>query len=376
MQNMVITKKGQLLLAQLIANENTIDFTKVVTSRVDYSGEDLESLESIESEQEVIPDRVSITEDSSAVNVLARFDNTEVEEGYNVMAIGLYAIDNEDSEILYAVCIADEGMDYMPSILEGIAGISYNLVTKIGNADNVILEVNPVGFVSRDEFLVLEDRVNTVETSFEVQTYTSYGQIGISDSELSQTDWASNAVVILNAMPTDSYLKIYFDETTNVNTSASLNVDVSFPSGYLEVQKGVNLEVPNVFTLTKGGSVDFMKGSYDGQWRGFRELMFTDMSSSPIRSVQRGSLHSTDGSITNLPKENGCSYKDITISSIDVNKSFIIVSGSKNDENEKNPNGKIINSTTIRLYNTRSEGTTSVMKVYFENLTWQVIEYK
>ena len=88
-------------------------------------------------------------------------------------------------------------------------------------------------------------------------------------------------------------------------------------------------------------------------------------SGSALKSVQRGVLDKDN--VTTSSDTYG-RYCDVTISAVNVSKSFLIVNSSSESHNA---NAKLVNSTTIRFYQTyiSSSGAS------FENYNWQVIEF-
>ncbi len=163
---LVITKRGQELLSKIISGIGGIRFTKVCTSSRQYGIEELENLvELSDVKQLAFVSNITKTS-SSAIKVDVLFTNTELKEGYNMCTIGLYAVDPDLGEILYAVTIENSGYCYMPSY-NGItvSGIQVGLVTVVGNTENISLEVNPAGVVSVS---ILKEKIqyhNTDETA-------------------------------------------------------------------------------------------------------------------------------------------------------------------------------------------------------------------
>ena len=71
-------------------------------------------------------------------------NNNALQEGYYIKTIGLYAKDSNDNEILYGVSIAGKYADYMPAYGgKTVSSISYKLITKVDNAEQVNIEINP-----------------------------------------------------------------------------------------------------------------------------------------------------------------------------------------------------------------------------------------
>lgn len=144
MQDLIITNKGRELISKMIAGTSTATFTKIQTSDYDYSSGMLETLtELYDVKQTALISKVTRT-DTDIVEVLAAINNSDLETGYYVKALGVYAKGSDDVEILYAVSIDTENPDYMPAFAEKtVSGISFRLNTKVDNASQVILEINP-----------------------------------------------------------------------------------------------------------------------------------------------------------------------------------------------------------------------------------------
>ena len=144
MGELVETNKGKELITKLIEGSETINFTRIKTSIHDYSSDNLEDLTDIEEvRQESMISSVEKT-DNTVVEVIAMINNNALQEGYYIKTIGLYAKDSNDNEILYGVSIAGKYADYMPAYGgKTVSSISYKLITKVDNAEQVNIEINP-----------------------------------------------------------------------------------------------------------------------------------------------------------------------------------------------------------------------------------------
>ena len=142
--NTIITKKGHALIAKIVAGTATPNFTKIRTSDHQYpSGTNFEELTSLSGIKQTV-DVASVTKVSPAkIRVSGVFTNADLEAGYYVRNIGLYAIDPQEGEILYSITTAIEA-DWMPP-QGGISASSIlvDIETVVGNADNVNITVNP-----------------------------------------------------------------------------------------------------------------------------------------------------------------------------------------------------------------------------------------
>lgn len=144
MQNLVITNRGEALIAKLVAGTSTAVFTKVAASDYDYVDVDLKSLVELNQvRQTVVISGVSRT-DTNMVEVLAAMENSELESGYYTRALGVYAQDSDENEILFAVSIETENPSYLPAFGgKTVSSITYRLNIKVDNSEQVKIEVNP-----------------------------------------------------------------------------------------------------------------------------------------------------------------------------------------------------------------------------------------
>ena len=140
--NMTITTKGLNLRARAEAEELVLQFTKVAIGNGDYDGsEDLMSLADLKSKKQELGIN-SKTYEENTISLKTVVANTDLEEGYYIKEIGVYAQDPEEGEILYSISIAmDDKWDYLPAEEWGPASIQYSLDTAISNADQV--EIKP-----------------------------------------------------------------------------------------------------------------------------------------------------------------------------------------------------------------------------------------
>lgn len=144
MEDLVITNKGRELIAKLIEGTETINFTKIKTSIHTYHREELNNLVDLEEiKQESLVSSIEKT-DNTIVEIIAMVNNDGLNQGYYIKTIGLYAEDSKNNEILYGVSISGEYPDYMPAFGgKTVSSISYKLITKVDNAEQVNIEINP-----------------------------------------------------------------------------------------------------------------------------------------------------------------------------------------------------------------------------------------
>ena len=173
---LVITNKGQALLAKMIAGEGSVEFTKVSASSTAYTDAQLEGLISLSNvKQTSLISKITRT-NGVAIKVEAAFTNTELTAGYYMKALGLYAVDPDDGEILYAVTRETSGNCYMPAY-NGItvSGAYVQLVTTVGNAENVSLEVDQAAVATIGDIQDLQKQIADLEAFIGYSADDIYG---------------------------------------------------------------------------------------------------------------------------------------------------------------------------------------------------------
>lgn len=171
---LVITNNGQALMAKMIAGSGNIEFTKVCASSTQYTESQLQALTSLSSiKQTVLVSKVTRTNEV-AIKVDAAFSNTELSEGYYMRTLGLYAVDPDKGEILYAVTIETSGNCYMPPYNGITVSAAYvQLYTTVGNAENVSLAVNPGAYATIGDIQELEKEIADLK-----------GFVGLTDDDI------------------------------------------------------------------------------------------------------------------------------------------------------------------------------------------------
>lgn len=103
-----ITNNGQALMAKMIAGSGNIDFTKVCSSSTQYTESQLQALTALSNiKQTTLVSKVTRTNEV-AIKIDAAYSNVDLKEGYYMRTLGLYAVDPDKGEILYAVCIESQ----------------------------------------------------------------------------------------------------------------------------------------------------------------------------------------------------------------------------------------------------------------------------
>lgn len=153
----VLTKKGLALLAKAQAGQTDIHFTKAASGSGSYGpDEKLSEREGLkEPRQETTFEKITVIND---IVVLIRFlianeqASGNLQEGYYMKEVGIFAEDPNEGEILYAIATAVEDQwDYMPPY-NGLmpAYITMEFYTEVCNAANVTI-------VCSGTFMTVED---------------------------------------------------------------------------------------------------------------------------------------------------------------------------------------------------------------------------
>ena len=175
----VITNRGQALLAKVEAGQTALNFTKIKTSSNQYPGRtDLAALNDLTSiKQTQLVSGVSYVS-PAAVLISAAFTNAELDAGYYIYAVGLYATDPQLGEILFSVTTASTA-DFMPANNGvSVSSILTELLITIGNASNVNLTVDPAAVATNADIQRVDARITNLE-----------GYVGYSDSDIFGVEW-------------------------------------------------------------------------------------------------------------------------------------------------------------------------------------------
>jgi hypothetical protein len=155
-----LTKRGQALVAKIMAGATNIQFTKVSTSSKVYAESALEALTALENVQQTNNVTKVTISNNTSVRVETAFTNEKLTAGYYLRCLGLYAKDPDLGEILYAVCVETSGLCYMPAY-NGVTVSSAHiqLYTTVGNSDNVNLAVYSGAYATIEDISAMEAEI-------------------------------------------------------------------------------------------------------------------------------------------------------------------------------------------------------------------------
>lgn len=174
----VITKKGQALLAKVVAGTAKFNFTNIKTSETTLTG-DLASKTGIGTVKQSVAVASVIRQNDSNVKVSASFSNANLGAGYCVRNIGLYATDPQEGEILYSISVADETTataDWMPPFNGiGVSSLMVDLVTAVSNASSVNVTVDPTASATVAQIVDLQEQIDDVRSFVGYEEDNVYG---------------------------------------------------------------------------------------------------------------------------------------------------------------------------------------------------------
>ncbi|MEY8427740.1 phage tail protein [Lachnospiraceae bacterium 46-15] len=178
---LVITGQGQALISKMIAGKGNIEFTRICASDAQYDLSQLEELKEISGVKQANSITKITRTSENVVKVETAFDNMGVESGYYIRTLGLYADDPDIGEVLYAAAVESSGNCFMPPYSgRTVSGVYIKLITAVGNAENVFLEVDSAVFATvgdveslRKQADSVKERVDMLEQKPEAKTLWS-----------------------------------------------------------------------------------------------------------------------------------------------------------------------------------------------------------
>ena len=192
----VITRKGQALLAKVVAGTTKLVFTKIAVSDTALSG-DIASKTGIGTIRQNSQVASVVRQNESNVKVSASFSNEKLSTGYYVRTIGLYATDPQDGEICYSISCADESAataDWMPPFNGiGVSSLLVDLVTAVANASSVTVEVDPAATATVAQIISLQNELDDMRSFVGFEDEGVYGvEVDYTNKKITRIAGAEN----------------------------------------------------------------------------------------------------------------------------------------------------------------------------------------
>lgn len=164
LRRLIVTNKGQELMARVLSGNTTITFTKIAVSPHPYEDGEILGLTELEEIKQESTSLSSAWKGDSAIQIQTAFENSQLKLGYNIYTFGLYARAFSENEILFAVASANVPA-YMPAC-NGItvSGIHVKLTFAMSNAQNVNLTVDPAAVATVGDIQILQTQIKKLES--------------------------------------------------------------------------------------------------------------------------------------------------------------------------------------------------------------------
>ena len=156
-----ITDKGKDLITREIAGLTELTFTKISASSNKLADTvNLETLINVDGVKQTV--NVSKVEKigASQIKVTATFNNSGLMSDYSMETLGIYAKDTAETEVLFAVTVANVA-DFMPAT-NGInlSTVTVELIFNLSNTDNISLSIDTSALVTVGMFNSFKSEVN------------------------------------------------------------------------------------------------------------------------------------------------------------------------------------------------------------------------
>lgn len=162
-KKIVITKKGQELMAKMLSGTGNVEFTKVSISDTTYTEAQLEALTTLGGiKQNTLISKITRVNNVS-VKLEAAVTNADLKTGYYMRTVGVYAKDPQAGEILYGVMIASVAGWMPPFNGIGASSAMFNLYVTVGNSGNVTVEVDKGAVATVSDVQILQTQINDLQ---------------------------------------------------------------------------------------------------------------------------------------------------------------------------------------------------------------------
>ena len=162
-RSMVITDKGQALIAKMIAGLTNIQFTKISLSSNVYTDAQIQAMTTLGGVKQTTGISRIVRTSGAAVQVEGAVTNASLATGYYINTIALHAQDPDDGEIVYAACGASTPGWMPPFNGVSTSGCFLKLVTTVQNASNVEVNVDPAAVATIGDIQDLQKQIDDLQ---------------------------------------------------------------------------------------------------------------------------------------------------------------------------------------------------------------------
>lgn len=268
-----ITTNGQELLMQCLANKAEMQFTRIAFGDGVYSSDyGLAAQTALKSEKQSVSLSSITVKSKNSLVISSVLSNEALTEGYRLNEIGLFAKNKADSnatEILYAICIAEEGYaDYFPAY-NGYAPtrILQDFYVEVADASNTTILVDDNVSVSK---AFLESNYYTAEKTNDLlsKKFDYKGQVSATEStEGNNLDSLidgeiDNGIKVVYGNDGYNYMLMTFNGTYNYVHKSLVQIKVKFSKNAEAV------------VSIRTGTLNIQNEPYIATWNAWKNLAF------------------------------------------------------------------------------------------------------
>lgn len=173
-KGIVITDLGKDLLLKAAQGTAKIKFTRMAVGNGDYSDEDdLKKQKDLKSYKKDADITSTKKIDLNCININSNVSNTDVDEGFNITEVALYAKDSESNgeEIMYAIAIA-EHPDFLPAFSSKMpVTITERFFIAVNDSEDVTVNVNVDFDDIQEQFNDIEDTMEKMNTALKAALF-------------------------------------------------------------------------------------------------------------------------------------------------------------------------------------------------------------
>lgn len=268
-----ITTNGQELLMQCLANKAEMQFTRIAFGDGVYSSDyGLAAQTALKSEKQSVSLSSITVKSKNSLVISSVLSNEALTEGYRLNEIGLFAKNKADSnatEILYAICIAEDGYaDYFPAY-NGYAPtrILQDFYVEVADASNTTILVDDNVSVSK---AFLESNYYTAEKTNDLlsKKFDYKGQVSATGSaEGNNFDSLIDGEIdtgtkVIYGNDGNNYMLMTFSGIFNHANKSLMQIKVKFSK-----------QIDAVVSI-RTGTLDIQSEPYTATWNAWKNLAF------------------------------------------------------------------------------------------------------
>ena len=267
-----MTKQGRALEAKVTAGICKLELTKLKVG--DGEPHEIESMTDLAAPKLDIGISSISPTDAGICDIEGVITNAELEKGFYMRELGIYATDPEEGEILYAVA-TDSHADYLQAKGSSTTlSVGLHVQVVITNADSVMAIIDPKGLTTRTDLAAHDESDAAHENRFKL-----FEKIATLGDDIIKKLALTTTITAIKALETNSWfgqlLKMVLD-ASGVKYNVAQNGYICFGAffGNLIIQWGhgyqgdvyypvaFNLLIPRILTQHEG--VDFYQTKPSG----------------------------------------------------------------------------------------------------------------